>query len=214
MEAPRPQEAQAQSPGKRTTSRRRARGSPYGRPGWPKEKPRTSGASRANPARRNAPPVVEHRVWFWAFHPNLAIVPSLPLLFVLPVIVRPDTARLGWPLMPSCFLVLALAAWLTRMARSGICSMRPAPKTGVGILKMRLLLAAAPTKSGWARTHPAAPVRPVMVAVLCTPPGPVCVELEPGFAHRAGLGDEGWDAIGSALLRGECHLRESWTEDG
>jgi hypothetical protein len=35
---------------------------------------------------------------FCAFHPNLAIVPSLPLLFVLPVTVLPDTTRLGWPL--------------------------------------------------------------------------------------------------------------------
>jgi len=60
----------------------------------------------------------------------------LPLLFVLPVTVLPDTARLGWPLTPSCFLVLALAAWLARITLSGNRSMRPAPKTGVGILKI------------------------------------------------------------------------------
>src|SRR5262249_20685517 len=38
-----------------------------------------------------ASPENSSRVWFWAFQPNLAIVPSLPLLFVVPVIVRPHT---------------------------------------------------------------------------------------------------------------------------
>src|SRR5262245_42092843 len=57
-----------------------------------------------------ASPENSSSVWFCAFHPNLDIVPSLPLLFVFPVIVRPDTAKLAWPLTPSCLLALALAA--------------------------------------------------------------------------------------------------------
>jgi len=38
-----------------------------------------------------ASPENNSRVWFWAFHPNRAIVPSLPLLFAWPEIVRPET---------------------------------------------------------------------------------------------------------------------------
>src|SRR5437899_9717515 len=57
-----------------------------------------------------ASPENSNRDWFWAFQPNLAIVPSLPLLFVLPVIARPDTTLLGRPPIPSCFLVKELSA--------------------------------------------------------------------------------------------------------
>src|SRR5437867_9446605 len=64
--------------------------------------------------------------------------------------------------------------------------MRPAPKTGVGILKIRLLLAACVAKSGWAREQPPAPVRPVIVAVLCTPPSLVPSELNLNRASRTG----------------------------
>src|SRR5437773_1138281 len=49
-------------------------------------------------------------------------------------------------------------------------SIRPAPNRFAGSLKTRLLVAAAASKSGRARTQPPAPVRPVMVAVFFTPP--------------------------------------------
>jgi hypothetical protein len=38
-------------------------------------------------------------------------------------------------------------------------------------------------------------------------PGPVLVELEPGFAHRPVQRDEERDSVGAAVLRGERHLR-------
>jgi hypothetical protein len=63
--------------------------------------------------------------------------------------------------------------------------MRPAPKTGVGILKIRLGLPCVP-KSGWAREQPPAPVRPVMVAVLCTPPSRLPSGLNLNRASRTG----------------------------
>src|SRR5437870_12824124 len=73
-----------------------------------------------------ASPENSSSVWFCAFHPNLAIVPSLPLLFICPVIALPDTKRLGWPPMPSCFLLVELAARLAMITLSGICSIRRA----------------------------------------------------------------------------------------
>ena len=79
--------------------------------------------------------------------------------------------------MPNSFLIKPLADWLASITLSGICSISPAPKTGVGILKMRLLALAAASKSGCARTQgpggPVVPIRPESVAVLCTPPSRV-----------------------------------------
>ena len=49
------------------------------------------------------------------------MVPSLPLLLVCPVIVRPGKAMFGRPAMPSALLVGALAAWLARIVCRG-CS--------------------------------------------------------------------------------------------
>src|SRR5207244_2117904 len=95
---------------------------------------------------------------FWAFHPNRAIVPSLPLLLVWPLIVR--AWKLGRPEIPSVRLIGALLTWLAEIAASGICSIRPAPKTGVGIRKVTLRAAACDSKSGCASLHPAAPARP------------------------------------------------------
>jgi len=62
---------------------------------------------------------------FWAFHPNRAIVPSLPFL-----LTRPE--------IPNSLFVDACATRFAAIAESGISSIRPAPKVGVGIRKMTL----------------------------------------------------------------------------
>src|SRR5262249_48230707 len=49
-------------------------------------------------------------------------------------------------------------------------SIRPAPKTGVGMRKITLRLASAVAKSGCASTQPGASSRPWMVKIACTPP--------------------------------------------
>jgi hypothetical protein len=53
---------------------------------------------------------------FCAFQPNRAMVPSLPLLLVWPLIVRPDTWKFGRPLMPSALFAGALPAALSAIA--------------------------------------------------------------------------------------------------
>src|SRR5215472_2232575 len=101
------------------------------------------------------------------------MVPSLPLLLVCPEIARPLTLKFGRPLMPRFDFVLVLAAWFAAIAASGICSIRPRPNVGVGIRKITLRVASALAKSGWVSTQPAAPVRPVIVKIACTPPSGV-----------------------------------------
>src|SRR5439155_18922565 len=53
---------------------------------------------------------------------------------------------------------------------SSMFSIRPAPKTGVGMRKMMLLVACAWAKLGWVRLQAPASVRPVMVYRSSTPP--------------------------------------------
>src|SRR5205809_8004837 len=49
-------------------------------------------------------------------------------------------------------------------------AIKPEPKTGVGMRKMRLLAAAAAAKPGWVRLQPAASARPLTVNRSSTPP--------------------------------------------
>src|SRR5882672_2349554 len=93
---------------------------------------------------------------------------------------------------------------LARIALSGICSIRPAPNTGVGMRKMTLLFCSSWLKFGCASVQPFAPVRPVMVKRACTPPSAV----PSGFlTYRPVRFDKGGHEIGSAVPAGECHLR-------
>src|SRR5580700_2052576 len=92
---------------------------------------------------------------FWAFQPNRVMEPSLPL-------------RLGTPAIPSCRL--AELARLARMVFSGMFSIKPAPKTGVGMRKLRLPLAASAAKSGCAKVQLGASELPAIVNRSWTPP--------------------------------------------
>src|SRR5205807_10555810 len=49
-------------------------------------------------------------------------------------------------------------------------AIKPEPKTGVGMRKMRLLAAAAAAKPGWVKLQPAASARPLTVNRSSTPP--------------------------------------------
>ena len=75
---------------------------------------------------------------FWAFQPKRAIVPSLPLKFVVPESIR---TRDGRPRMPRDALPDAPRLALATIAESGICSIRPAPKMGVGMRKLDVAVA-------------------------------------------------------------------------
>ncbi len=79
--------------------------------------------------------------------------------------------------MPSAALTDALTFWLARMVASGICSIKPAPKTGVGIRKMTLPAASCRSKFGCGILHPVASppssTRPLMTKSACTPPSGV-----------------------------------------
>ena len=70
---------------------------------------------------------------FCAFHPKREMVPSLPLRFAVPETLM----RLVRPWMPRADFWLDDAARLARIVLSRICSMSPAPKTGVGTRKLR-----------------------------------------------------------------------------
>src|SRR5882672_11091884 len=72
------------------------------------------------------------------------------------------------------------------MAASGISSMRPAPKVGVGILKITLWLANWASKFGCAREHPLAPARPEIVKTSCTPPSGDPSRLRTNRTSRTG----------------------------
>src|SRR6266481_6675116 len=75
-----------------------------------------------------APPEKMCSDLFCAFHPNRVMVPSLPL-------------RLNVPAMPK--LLARLAACLFNRVDSSRFSIKPSPKSGKGMRKMRLLVAAA-----------------------------------------------------------------------
>src|SRR5882672_2711831 len=123
---------------------------------------------------------------FCAFQPNRAMVPSLPLLLVWPEIARPLTEKFGRPLMPRFDFCVALVAWFAAIAASGICSISPVPKAGVGMRKITLLLASWAEKFGWVSVHPVAPVRPLMVKIACTPPSGEPSEFFTNLASRTG----------------------------
>src|SRR5271169_3036456 len=79
--------------------------------------------------------------------------------------------------MPSADFADALACRLARIAESGIASISPAPKTGVGILKIIFRFPPWPVsgfpagrKSNWEILHPGASARPVITKRSCTPP--------------------------------------------
>src|SRR5580704_10746629 len=92
---------------------------------------------------------------FCAFQPKRVMVPSLPL-------------RLNAPPTPK--LLLRLAARFFNRVESSRFSISPAPKTGVGIRKMMLSAALAPSKFGCVRLQAPASERPVTVNRSSTPP--------------------------------------------
>ena len=56
------------------------------------------------------------------------------------------------------------------IAASGICSISPAPNTGVGMRKITLLRASSASNDGCAIWQRSAPFMPAMVNRSCTPP--------------------------------------------
>src|SRR3989442_1184202 len=88
--------------------------------------------------------------------------------------------------MPRACFAAALEFLFARMVASGMVSIRPPPKRGVGIRKIRLLFAAAALKSGWEMLQPGASGRPVIVKRSCTPPSRVPLELNLKRASRTG----------------------------
>ena len=111
--------------------------------------------------------------WFCAFQPNREILPSLPF-------------RLGRPLMPRALLVDELALRLARIALSVICSISPAPKTGVGIRKTMLLLRTCLSKSSCRILHPGASACPAITKRAWTPPSRLPSLLNWNRASRIG----------------------------
>ena len=97
---------------------------------------------------------------FCAFQPKRVTVPSLPL-------------RFGRPPIPSACFAAASAARFARIVASGISSMSPDPKSGVGIRNATFGLPPPPVspspggpKSGCGRSavvHPGASTRPAIV---------------------------------------------------
>ena len=92
--------------------------------------------------------------------------------------------------MPAARFAVPSAAWLARMVRSVICSMRPSPKTGVGMRKMTLPRLTCASKFSCAMRQPAAlPVeseRPLITNSACTPPSRLPSGLEMNRASRTG----------------------------
>src|SRR5216684_7122443 len=123
---------------------------------------------------------------FWAFHPNRATVPSLPLLFAWPEIAWPARTILGRPWILRSFFLGASSTWFARIILSGICSIKPAPNTGVGIRKITLRRASSFSKSGCASTHPGASARPAIVKRSWTPPSGVPSAFFTNLASRTG----------------------------
>src|SRR5947208_3361893 len=93
---------------------------------------------------------------------------------------------LGRPWILRSFFLGASLAWFARIALSGICSIRPAPKTGVGIRKITLRRASSRPKSGCASAHPGASERPAIVNRSWTPPSGVPSAFFTNLASRTG----------------------------
>ncbi len=93
---------------------------------------------------------------------------------------------MGLPRILSSFFLDASSTWFARIALSGICSIRPAPNTGVGILKITLRRASSFSKSGCASTHPGASERPAIVNRSWTPPSGVPSAFFTNLASRTG----------------------------
>src|SRR5437899_2272415 len=70
--------------------------------------------------------------------------------------------------MPTLLTLLFLV--LVNRVESSMFSTSPRPNTGVGMRKMRLLVAAAWAKLGWVSVQLPASARPVMVKIVSTPP--------------------------------------------
>src|SRR5258708_19430538 len=83
------------------------------------------------------------------------MVPSLPLWLNVPLMPRP---------------LFAWAARLANRVESSMFAIRPAPKTGVGMRNMMLLVALAALKLGWCRLQLPASDRPETVNRSSTPP--------------------------------------------
>src|SRR5580704_4492623 len=92
---------------------------------------------------------------FCAFQPKRLIVPSLPLWLNVP-----ETPK----------LLLRFLAWLVKRVESSKFSINPAPKVGVGILKMMLLYCPAVLKLGCGKLQLPVSERPVTVNRSSTPP--------------------------------------------
>src|SRR5579862_9759163 len=116
---------------------------------------------------------------FCAFQPKRVIVPSFALrLAVAARLTLPPWIELAWPLTPNCRFAPAFACWLARMAESGIASIRPAPRVGVGMRKTTLLLPPCPVtglpagvNTGWVMLQLVlTSLRPLTTNRLCTPP--------------------------------------------
>ena len=88
--------------------------------------------------------------------------------------------------MPSVLFAEAALAALARMAQSGIISIRPAPKVGVGMRKTTFFAASCAAKSGCLSEHPSAPSRPVIVNNAWTPPSGLPSLLRTNRASRTG----------------------------
>ena len=109
------------------------------------------------------------------------MLPSLLL-----VLARPGPCRFGRPTIPIAARRGRSDSSLAMIVASGISSIKPAPNTGVGIRKITFFRAASRLKSGWARTQPAASVRPAMVNRSWTPPSRVRSALNLNRASRTG----------------------------
>src|ERR1022692_2292543 len=105
------------------------------------------------------------------------MVPSLPLLLGSPwtrlcwVCVLPETTMFNLPRICIRSFAGASFARFARISVSRICSISPAPNTGVGILKITFFLFAS--KSGCVSWQPTVPAAPTMVNRSCTPPSGV-----------------------------------------
>lgn len=116
------------------------------------------------------------------------MVPSFALMFALPL-----RCAFAWPEIPMLAFRDALAFMFARIAESGIASISPAPKTGVGMRKTMFGFPPCPErvfpagrKLGWAMLHPAASLRPVMTNRSWTSPSLVPFGLRLKRASRTG----------------------------
>src|SRR5262245_44729336 len=132
---------------------------------------------------------------FCAFQPSRVIVPSLPL-------------RLGRPAMPRELLAAPLAAWLARIALSGICSTSPSPNVGVGVRKITLLLATWIAKFSCEIEQPGASLRPAVTNSAWTPPSRVLSGLNLNRASR--MGPSGLMKEGTTLLAPRNVATATW----